>query len=158
MSRLPHDRDHLKPRPTVYKGILMRSRLEGRTAQLLDSIPGIAWEYEPAGYADQTGDWLPDFVVRGYPCPLFIEVKGPPLDADGRAAVLRSMMRVWQSVPTAGLAIWSSRTLEGEPFTLIRPDTPPITVAIWRCPECACRWLIRPDRALATCRACAKAA
>src|SRR5262245_17680947 len=107
----------------------MRSTLAARIAQVLDSMPGISWEYEPARYADPTGDWLPDFVLDGLPCPLFLEVKGPPQSSDELEATRRSMMRVWSSVPDAGLAIWRPETLDGEAFDVIRRNKPVHAVA-----------------------------
>lgn len=46
---------------TVYKGYRFRSRLEARWAVFFDAI-GRKWEYEPEGFALQTGhNYLPDF-------------------------------------------------------------------------------------------------
>jgi hypothetical protein len=47
-------------RPTLYAGVLMRSRLEASFAQHLDSL-GFSWEYEPNCFASTAGQWLPDF-------------------------------------------------------------------------------------------------
>src|SRR3712207_2492916 len=55
-SRIPGE-----ARRTMYRGIPMKSRLEARAAQWLDSAPGVRWQYEPVAYADQTGQYLPDF-------------------------------------------------------------------------------------------------
>ena len=49
-----------KPRPTVYKGIQMRSRLEAGFAAWLDGR-FIKWHYEPCAFADERGQYLPDF-------------------------------------------------------------------------------------------------
>ena len=49
-----------KGRPTVYKGIEMRSRLEADYAAHLDRS-GVKWEYEPTCFAGPKGQWLPDF-------------------------------------------------------------------------------------------------
>lgn len=49
-------------RPTVYRGVQMRSRLEARFAAILDS-DGFEWTYEPRAYASQDGQYLPDFEV-----------------------------------------------------------------------------------------------
>lgn len=159
MGNLPHDREAMRPRPTVYRGTLMRSTLEARAAQILDSIPDVSWEYEPARYMDSTGGWLPDLVVRGLPCPLFIEVKGPPLADEARGTMLRSMMRVWDSVSAAGLAIWSARTLDGEPFDLIRRGSPIVALVIRRCDACGCGWFVNlAQTARRGCPSCAAAA
>jgi hypothetical protein len=73
-------------RPTLYKGVQMRSRLEAGFAMWLDRC-GVAWDYEPNCYANELGQYLPDFrvpeVVRCVPpgrstgpsLPAFIEVK-----------------------------------------------------------------------------------
>lgn len=73
----------LKARPTVYKGIQMRSRLEAGFAAWLDEN-GVTWEYEPRAYASDEGQYLPDFEVLdgvrldgwdGYTRNIFFEVK-----------------------------------------------------------------------------------
>ena len=69
----------LKARPTTYKGIEMRSRLEAGFAQWLDEW-GCDWEYEPRAFASERGQYLPDFkvsnVLVGYRrADLYIEVK-----------------------------------------------------------------------------------
>lgn len=159
MDSLPHDVQPMRPRPTVYRGVLMRSTLESQVAQMLDSIPGITWEYEPARYADPTGSWLPDFVVRGLPCHLFIEVKGPPQTAEQRAETLRQMLRVWGSAPAVGLATWTPATLDGAPFELLRQGLPIVRLALTACPRCGAGRIIRTDGATrSTCRSCSAAA
>lgn len=62
------------PRPTVYNGIPMRSRMEAAFAAWLDDQDGVKWEYEPYALAGPGGQYLPDFVITG------IEVVGcsPP--------------------------------------------------------------------------------
>lgn len=52
-----------RPRATTYNGIRMRSRLEASFAQWLDSL-SLEWEYEPMCYANETGQYLPDFIVK----------------------------------------------------------------------------------------------
>lgn len=52
----------MKSHPTVYDGVLFRSRLEARWAAFFDII-GWQWEYEPI---DLEG-WTPDFRVT-FPC------------------------------------------------------------------------------------------
>jgi hypothetical protein len=137
----------------------MRSTLEARTAQVLDKIRGISWEYEPARYADETGDYLPDFVVRGLPCPLFIEVKGPPQTAEEEGEVRRQMIRVWASAPTAGLAIWTRATLDGSKFAVVRRGALPHDLAIARCSACGSRGFVNPTtKTRPLCRGCAAAA
>lgn len=69
----------LQARPTTYRGIRMRSRLEARFAAELDRTGGVTWEYEPRAFADENGQYLPDFrVVQHDPpfrAPIYVEVK-----------------------------------------------------------------------------------
>jgi hypothetical protein len=89
-------------RPTTYKGIKMRSRLEATYAARLDEL-GEDWTYEPRAYADSSGQYLPDFEVRvagGY--KVFIEVRPTvtkALEAMGRMEI------IWSSEPLAYLVI-----------------------------------------------------
>lgn len=60
--------------PTVYKGILLKSRLEGDIAYLVDNL-GYKWRYEPQSYKLENGfDYLPDFYLPEL--KLFIECRG----------------------------------------------------------------------------------
>lgn len=54
---------HRKARPTKYRGIQMRSRLEASIAQWLDA-EGVDWTYEPEAFASEEGQYLPDFELR----------------------------------------------------------------------------------------------
>lgn len=64
----------LKARPTVYRGIAMRSRLEAHFAAALDRVADRSeWSYEPRAYADETGQYLPDFELCD--SRFFVEVK-----------------------------------------------------------------------------------
>jgi len=58
--------------PTLYRGVLMRSRLEAKFAALFDRW-GWHWEYEP----QDLDRYLPDFVLHLH-CPLLVEVKALP--------------------------------------------------------------------------------
>jgi hypothetical protein len=49
-------------RPTVYRGIQMRSRLEAGFAAWLDRRE-FTWSYEPRCFAIATSQYLPDFVI-----------------------------------------------------------------------------------------------
>ena len=54
----------IKAIPTMYGGILFRSRLEARLAVLFDAC-GVDWEYEPEGFDLGDGIWyLPDFLLH----------------------------------------------------------------------------------------------
>src|ERR1700687_4111304 len=68
----------IKSPPTMYRGVMFRSRLEARYAAFFD-LAGWTWKYEPF---DLHG-WTPDFFVT-FPCrhsecggshSLFVEVK-----------------------------------------------------------------------------------
>lgn len=74
----------IPPRPTTYKGIKMRSRLEAGYAQWLD-LAELKWEYEPQCFASEKGQYLPDFVIHDLsvswePAPItaYVEVKPTP--------------------------------------------------------------------------------
>ncbi|MES2211328.1 MAG: hypothetical protein V4515_14290 [Chloroflexota bacterium] len=95
----------IKARPTTYRGIPMRSRLEAKFAAFLDRS-GLSWQYEPRAYADETGQYLPDFLIPGKP-PTFIEVK-PTIDQ--AEAAMEAMPRIWSSEPTAVLEIYFGDT------------------------------------------------
>jgi len=96
-----------KARPTTYRGIRMRSRLEAKVAQWLDESEA-TWEYEPRAYADEHGQYLPDFEVR---LPgddawshVFIEAK-PTLEQALKA--LERVQIIWSSLPRVALMVWS---------------------------------------------------
>lgn len=61
-------------RPTTYKGIKMRSRLEAGYAAHLDHSR-VAWEYEPECFGDELGQYLPDFRVKTPTDTFYIEIK-----------------------------------------------------------------------------------
>lgn len=100
-----------KARPTVYCGIPMRSRLEARYAAFLGDRSG--WAYEPRAYADEHGQYLPDFQLLGDDDdpPAFVEVKPT------REAALGDIDRVrpiFASEPEAWIDItWPSLTRDG---------------------------------------------
>src|SRR5206468_2599374 len=106
--------------------------------QFLDSVPGIRWAYEPVAYADETGQYLPDFEVSGLlDTPLVVEVKGAANPGEV-AAVQLTMSRVWSSLPNAAIAVWTGAVIEeGAPFGVSR-------LGVWL-PE---------TYALRTCRGC----
>jgi hypothetical protein len=94
-----------KGRPTLYRGIRMRSRLEASYAAHLDATTGPAgWEYEPECFAGPGGQWLPDFRVGG----AYVELKPsdllhrPPGSTD---KVLRDMTVAWLSEPGCALRL-----------------------------------------------------
>lgn len=96
-------------RPTTYRGIQMRSRLEARFARWLDlqvggdDLPEFEWEYEPRAYAGLGGQYLPDFVIRFHlqtELVAIVEVK-PTIPA--ALLALQRMQTVWESEPEAQL-------------------------------------------------------
>lgn len=69
------------PRPTVYRGHRMRSRLEAGFAAWLDQWQ-FDWEYEPCAFGHpEHGQYLPDFLLKNVPTTwrgrinLYVEVK-----------------------------------------------------------------------------------
>lgn len=116
----------LKARPTTYKGVEMRSRLEAGFAAWLDGHK-VEWEYEPRAFASGAGQYLPDFRVQGVldvrsrsERPAYVEVKprqpdpGSLTDAircqaddpmSQMAAIARKMAVIWESEPDALLLL-----------------------------------------------------
>lgn len=89
-------------RPTLYRGIRMRSRTEARVAAWLDFYH-VDWVYEPECFADETGQYLPDFRIDEPGCPPdYLEVKGVAPDL---GAIQRQMEIVWSSVPDCHLTL-----------------------------------------------------
>lgn len=92
----------IKARPTVYRGIQMRSRLEAAVAGRLDE-GGFDWEYEPKVFAGRRGQYLPDFLVKGTGAgDLYLEVK-PTIEAALR--ILPRMQVIRESEPDALLVV-----------------------------------------------------
>lgn len=108
----------IQARPTLYKGIQMRSRLEADFARYLDSL-GTPWAYEPSCFADETAQWLPDFrtslpTTSGGSRTVYIELKPAGLLGKKRFtasadAFLTRMRVTWASEPDAMLYLvyWS---------------------------------------------------
>jgi hypothetical protein len=90
----------IKARPTLYKGIQMRSRLEADYAAYLDRSE-IAWEYEPVCFAGPDAQWLPDFRIEHGGYPIYIEVKPTSLPEDQVDTVLNRMAVTWLTDPEA---------------------------------------------------------
>jgi hypothetical protein len=107
-----------KARPTVYKGIKMRSRLEAGFAKWLDER-SFDWEYEPCAFGSDKGQYLPDFKINGLRCSwlteptdAYVEVKPasfPNWDdesaLDQFEALMRGMALIWESEPDAVLLL-----------------------------------------------------
>ena len=74
-------------KPTLYRGILFRSRLEARWAVLMDSI-GIKFEYEAKQFQLEDGQYLPDFWLPDIGAWLELKpgtVTGPTIDERRKA-------------------------------------------------------------------------
>lgn len=105
----------IQARPTLYKGIQMRSRLEADYAATLDR-DGYPWEYEPTCFAGEDGQWLPDFGIAHHDMHTYVELKPAYLlerkdgesahDYIGRIdAILTQMTVAWQSETKANLEL-----------------------------------------------------
>jgi hypothetical protein len=51
----------IEAKPTPYRGVMFRSKLEATWARFFDAI-GVEWEYEPT----RLPGWIPDFLVAGW--------------------------------------------------------------------------------------------
>ncbi len=72
--------ENIKAIETVYHGYRFRSRLEARWAVFFDAL-GIKYRYEPEGFSNEYGAYLPDFELLnkdGGAIHLYAEVKGDP--------------------------------------------------------------------------------
>jgi hypothetical protein len=101
-----------KPRPTIYNGIRMRSRLEAEFARWLEINGPGRWTYEPEAYSNINGTYLPDFAIDGYQ---FAEVK--PANHTEWDATFRKMHIILSSVPDAVLTVFHPRAWDGEGYT-----------------------------------------
>ena len=88
-------------RPTTYRGIKMRSRLEAKVAAHLDGR-GFEWQYEGPAFGGRGGQYLPDFTLpaRDGRLTVYIEVK-PTVDRAYRA--MERMQVIWESEPNVAL-------------------------------------------------------
>lgn len=103
---------NFKARPTIYKGIEMRSRLEAGYAQWLDEV-GFEWTYEPKAFASDDGQYLPDFAIENVRCSwldgprrVYVEVKpdaffGQFADADEATDFYNRLAIILESEPEA---------------------------------------------------------
>ena len=74
----------IRAKPTKYRGIQFRSKLEAQWAWILDNYcRDLNWDYEPDPYSTPWGWYSPDFIVRERsrpdrpPIEIFMEIKGP---------------------------------------------------------------------------------
>jgi hypothetical protein len=115
-----------KARPTVYKGIKMRSRLEAGFAMWLDYV-SLEWEYEPCAFGGEKGQYLPDFKLSSVRCTwlaepatVYVEVKpknwpnwNDESSLDSHESLMRGMALIWESEPDAVLLL--AQPDSGEP-------------------------------------------
>lgn len=90
-----------KARPSVYKGVAFRSRLEVRFAFHLDLL-GETWVYEPRVYGPKGRGYLPDFEIIGATRPTFIELKPTRKQAEAAKA---KVAVIWETHPGALIII-----------------------------------------------------
>lgn len=92
----------ISARPTTYRGVKMRSRLEAGFAAWMDKN-GIPWLYEPQCFAGSDGQYLPDFKLdvlsEGI---VYLEVK--PTTEAALDSLRYRMNIIWESDPKAILA------------------------------------------------------
>jgi hypothetical protein len=116
-AKTPAAEPWTKGRPTLYKGIRMRSRLEADYAADLDRC-GLTWEYEPECFAGDGLQWVPDFHesnldANGHGRDAWVEIKPAVLmereagvDHIGRIdKILTRMSVAWLSKPDAWLEL-----------------------------------------------------
>lgn len=93
----------INPKPTAYRGIPMRSKLETQFAAHLDR-EGFAWEYEPKIFGPVGAGYMPDFLIHERGDHMYIEVK-PTLE---KADAAKDRMKViWHEDPNAVLVMVS---------------------------------------------------
>ncbi len=74
--------------PTLYKGIVFRSRTEARWAFFFDEL-GVHWDYEPEKYSDGKTSYEPDFYLSDQDC--FWEVKGEATYSERKPSMLTEL-------------------------------------------------------------------
>ena len=117
---------NIPARPTSYKGVTMRSRLEAGFAMWLDQMRW-SWEYEPECFANEHGQWLPDFVITDIPCvssahwlrsPVYVEVK-PVTFTNAESVALRARMAAaYDTHPNCAVVL----VREGTNPEIVHPD------------------------------------
>ena len=70
--------------PVKYNGVQFRSRQEAKWAAFFD-LCGWTWDFEPM---DLKG-WIPDFILEGVDCDIFVEVKSYKKLEDFDEAILK---------------------------------------------------------------------
>lgn len=83
----------------------MRSRLEARVAAHLDLVGAVPWVYEPRAFANERGQYLPDFYLPptdDFADPIYIEVRP---NRDGADVAKGQMEIILDSEPGAWLSV-----------------------------------------------------
>ncbi len=132
-------------RPTMYRGVAMRSRTEAQFAAVyLDDwfkLDG-CWEYEPRAFQSRDGrQVLPDFAARPGCCErhqrgrwLYIEVKHHQLGAAEVDHAMDLLEIVWESEPSAvlWLVLWDwSRQQPLQAYMSTSSDKLPGGITAW---------------------------
>lgn len=125
-----------KARPTTYRGIEMRSRLEAGYAAWLDQW-SFDWEYEPQAFASQRGQYLPDFLLK----------KVPEARADGKVVTTDVYVEVKPAGWTGDLdalarrmAIIAESKVNDTTLLLEVPGRPPRELLVFGYPERQLSW------------------
>ena len=93
--------DRIRSRPTEYRGVMMRSRLEADFAYHLDNQQA-EWRYEPLIFGPVGRGYMPDFEVKRPDGLHYIEVKATL----GEAPLAKKRMEViWRDYPDAVLVV-----------------------------------------------------
>lgn len=98
-------------RATTYRTVRMRSRLEALWARYFDE-QGWRWEYEPGCFADETGQYLPDFLIGGE-TSVYVEIKPRFVSEEWLDGVLSRLAIIWSSDPDAHLRLLVGAPLQG---------------------------------------------
>lgn len=109
----------------------MRSRMEAGFAAYLDSLPGVMWAYEPECFANEHGQYLPDFRIDAglaigtavggnggaLILPTYVETK-PTIDVIGWEGQLErlttQMAAIWDTVANSILLLLFLKDDPGE--------------------------------------------
>ena len=122
-------------RPTLYRGIQMRSRLEADYAAHLDATVGPGrWEYEPDCFAGPGGQWLPDFRINGTDRRTYVELKpldvlrGSPVDAIDKILEQMEIARLSEPECALLLQFWEWGKASGKAEII---HTPPYSLWLY---------------------------
>jgi len=98
--------------PTLYAGVLFRSRTEARWARFWDELD-IKWEYEPQGFVAAGVPYLPDFAVFPALGLLWVEIK-PSWQADPAGVEKWRKFAVRRPQPSRAALFAGPPSLDGE--------------------------------------------